>query len=73
MTTNFIGGILIFADFIEVFKHDDMVNYAQIVEYTSSWNKINSIFYLYFSYFNRTFVPGNLLLTKSKLKNLGQL
>ena len=37
MTTNFIGGILIFADFIEVFKHDDMVNYAQIVEYTSSW------------------------------------
>ena len=37
MTTNFIGNILIFADFIEVFKHDDMVNYAQIVEYTSSW------------------------------------
>ena len=32
-----LGDILIFADFIEVFKHDDMVNYAQIVEYTSSW------------------------------------
>ena len=37
MTTNLLGDILIFADFIEVFKHNDMVNYAQIVEYASSW------------------------------------
>ena len=47
-----------------------MPRYSNILRHG---NKINSIFYLYFSYFNRTFVPGNLLLTKSKLKNLGQL